>query len=296
MNNHFGAGSHSTGYADRPFTKAAPWHGLVVVDLLLNNIASGLFLVTALGELAAPTVVKPVATAAYPLALVLLFADLACLVLDLGDPLRFHHMLRVFKPSSPMSLGTWSLAAFSLPLTAIVATELLPGSWAWLTWVRLAAVLFGLLPAFLVALYKGVLLSTSAQPGWKDARWLGAYLATSAVMLGCAVLLLLSILLNENGAAAILHRGLALLLVLNGIVLGLLIRNLVPALATFYSQPQSICLGGLALGGGMLLPLCLLLVASGPQVRVGAVVLVLLGSLLGRYVILEIPQRLSTPA
>ena len=45
------------------------------------------------------------------------------LVLDLGDPLRFHHMLRVFKPSSPMSLGTWSLAAYSLPLTLIVAIE-----------------------------------------------------------------------------------------------------------------------------------------------------------------------------
>ena len=45
------------------------------------------------------------------------------LVLDLGDPLRFHHMLRVFKPSSPMSLGTWSLTAYSLPLTLIVAIE-----------------------------------------------------------------------------------------------------------------------------------------------------------------------------
>ena len=32
--------------------------------------------------------------------------DLLFLVLDLGDPLRFHYMLRVFKPSAPMSLGT----------------------------------------------------------------------------------------------------------------------------------------------------------------------------------------------
>ena len=62
----------------------------------------------------------------------LLLIDLALLVLDLGDPLRFHHMLRVFKPSSPMSLGTWSLTIYSLPLTVIVATELLPGEWGWL--------------------------------------------------------------------------------------------------------------------------------------------------------------------
>ena len=33
------------------------------------------------------------------------------LVSDLGRPERFHHMLRVFKPTSPMSMGSWALAA-----------------------------------------------------------------------------------------------------------------------------------------------------------------------------------------
>ena len=60
---------------------------------------------------------------AYPIALVLLLTDLLLLVLDLGDPLRFHHMLRVFKPYSPMSFGTWSLTLYSLPLTLIVAID-----------------------------------------------------------------------------------------------------------------------------------------------------------------------------
>src|SRR5438034_11059976 len=94
------------GYAARPVTKAPAWHGLVAWDMLFNGLTTGLFLVAALGELAAPEVFTPVAKAAYPLALALLLVDLVCLVLDLGDPLRFHHMLRVFKPSSPMSLGT----------------------------------------------------------------------------------------------------------------------------------------------------------------------------------------------
>ena len=31
------------------------------------------------------------------------------LVDDLGRPERFHHMLRVAKPTSPMSMGTWIL-------------------------------------------------------------------------------------------------------------------------------------------------------------------------------------------
>src|SRR5690242_13973443 len=96
---------NGTGYSAREVTKAPEWHGLVAWDMLFNNLTTGLFLTAALGELAAPEIFTRVAKAAYPLALVLLLADLLCLVLDLGDPLRFHHMLRVFKPTSPMSLG-----------------------------------------------------------------------------------------------------------------------------------------------------------------------------------------------
>src|SRR6185437_14933606 len=35
------------------------------------------------------------------------------LIHDLGDPARFHHMLRVWKPSSPMNLGTWVLTSIT---------------------------------------------------------------------------------------------------------------------------------------------------------------------------------------
>ena len=111
------------GYLTQDVTKVPGWHGLVAWDLLFNNLTTGLFLFAAVGELASPGLLGPVARAAYPVALVLLLTDLMMLVLDLGDPLRFHHMLRVFKPSSPMSLGTWSLTVYSLPLTLIVAIE-----------------------------------------------------------------------------------------------------------------------------------------------------------------------------
>src|SRR5258708_6033152 len=140
-----------SGYATGPVTKPPTWHGLVVLDVLFNNLTTGLFLVAALGELALPAVFTPVTTWAYPLALALLVIDLGLLVLDLGDKLRFHHMLRVFKPSSPMSLGTWCLTVYSLFLTAIVAAEFVvavgwlpgdPGGLAW--WVRKVAVAGGL--------------------------------------------------------------------------------------------------------------------------------------------------------
>src|SRR5262249_59240864 len=123
-------------YARSVVTKAPAWHGFVVFDVLFNNLSAGLFLVAVIAELAAPATFGSVAALAYPVALVLLLADLACLVLDLGDPLRFHHMLRVFKPSSPMSLGTWCLTVYSFPLAVAAALGLLPAGWPALEWVR----------------------------------------------------------------------------------------------------------------------------------------------------------------
>src|SRR5205807_2255967 len=157
-----------------------------------------------------------------------------CLVLDLGDPLRFHHMLRVFKPSSPMSLGTWCLTIYSLPLTVAAALSLVPEAGMTLEWVRRTAVVLGLLPALGSAAYKGVLLSTNAQPGWRDARWLGGYLSNSAMLLGCVEMLALSVLLGQESATATLRTALGLLLVLNMIPLSLSLANLRPVLARIF--------------------------------------------------------------
>ena len=57
-------------------TKPPDWHGLVVWDVLLNDASTGLFLAAAVGELAAPAAVRAGRGWAYPVALVLLFADL----------------------------------------------------------------------------------------------------------------------------------------------------------------------------------------------------------------------------
>src|SRR5271170_5815613 len=118
-------GGSQSGYDNMPVTKVPGWHGIIGWDALLNGMATGLFLAAAISELAAPAVFMRVAKVAYPVALVLLLVDLGLLVLDMGDPLRFPHMLRVFKPGSPLSLGTWCLTIFSLPLTAAAALSLL---------------------------------------------------------------------------------------------------------------------------------------------------------------------------
>ncbi len=290
----------SLSYATGPVTKPPNWHGLVAWDIFFNNLTTGLYLTAALGETAAPAVFGTLARAAYPVALAFLLADLVCLVIDLGDPMRFHHMLRVFKPGSPMSLGTWCLTAYSLPLTLIVAFDLLealhwlPSGVAVLDGLRRLAVLAGLLPALGSATYKGVLFSTSSQPGWKDARWLGGYLTNAAVTLGCAELLLLASLLGQARAAAVLRRALALLLTLNLIPLGLLISAVRPALRDVASPARSIgtCAAVLALGS--LIPLALLL-AGEPRLAAGSTILIFIGNWMIRAWIVKRPHSMAAP-
>ena len=281
------------GYAAGPVTKVPDWHGLVAWDMLFNSLTTGLFLAAALGELAAPEAFTPVAKAAYPLALALLLTDLVCLVLDLGDPLRFHHMLRVFKPTSPMSLGTWCLTTYSLPLTVAAALSLLPAGGPALEWARKAAVVLGLLPALGSAVYKGVLLSTNAQPAWRDARWLGSYLTNSALLLGCAEMLVLAALLGQERAGALLRPALVLLLVINLVPLGLVVGSLRPALSRVYTPRQRGRLAALGVGVGTLIPLALLLAGGGLLPVLGAVPFLLLGSLALRFVIVRLPHASS---
>jgi len=278
-----------SGYATAGLTKAPAWHGLVACDTWFNGLTTGLFLGAATSELVSPEVFATLAKAAYPVAFALLVVDLVCLVLDLGDPLRFHHMLRVFKPGSPMSLGVWCLTMYSLPLTVAAAVSLVSGGGIGLEWLRRLAVVLGLLPALGSAVYKGVLFSTSAQPGWKDARWLGAYLTSAAVTLGCAELLGLAIQLGNERAAANLRPALGLLLVINAVPLCLLLAEVRTPLSRAYTPGELWLLGAVSIGLGLVIPLCLV-VAGGSPLMLGAVVVILVGSLVSRFVLVRLPH------
>jgi Ni/Fe-hydrogenase subunit HybB-like protein len=281
-----------------PLTKTPGWYGRIACDVLLNGMATGLFMAAAVAELAAPAVFTPVAKVAYPIALVLLLVDLLLLVLDLGDRLRFHHMLRVFKPGTPMSVGTWCLTIFSLPLTAAAALSLLAAIGIDFgidfEWARILAVIVGLLPAFGSAAYKGVLLSTNAQPGWKDARWMGGYLTNSALLMGSAELLVLSALMGkttgQTQATAILRTSFIVLLALNVIPLGLLFANLQPTHARLYTREQQWRFGVLMFAAGTLIPLALMLLSGGLLFIFVALIFLLLGSWLIRFVYVKIPH------
>lgn len=92
-------------------------------------------------------------------------ASVGALVHDLGRPRRFLNMLRVLRPTSPLSVGSWILAPFSGLAGATAAAELtgvLPGA-AHLSGAAAAA----LGPA--MSTYTAVLLADTAVPSWHEA-------------------------------------------------------------------------------------------------------------------------------
>ncbi|AMV25148.1 Polysulfide reductase, NrfD [Gemmata sp. SH-PL17] len=280
------------GYANEEPAHAPPWHGLVVWDVFFNALTTGLFMTTAVGELTRPELVAPVAVWAYPLALVLLLIDLTLLVLDLGDPLRFHHMLRVFKPSSPMSLGTWCLTLYSLPLTLVVAVEalvlvgVLPDLSGAVGWVHKIALVVALPFAFGSMAYKGVLFSTSAQPGWREARWFGAYHVASAFALGSATLLGLATASGHHEAVRALWPAGSALAVIQLVPLGFLATELRTALATRYAR-SALGATAVAIGAGALVPLALF--PFGGASVIAAAILVLGGGWVVRALVVMLP-------
>jgi DMSO reductase anchor subunit len=92
--------------------------------------------------------------------------SLGALIHDLGRPARFLNMLRVFKVTSPMSVGTWILSAYA-PLAGLAAATEVTGRAPRLG--RAAAVGAAALgPA--VASYTAALVADTAVPVWHDAH------------------------------------------------------------------------------------------------------------------------------
>jgi formate-dependent nitrite reductase membrane component NrfD len=104
----------------------------------------------------------------------------ALLIYDLGRPERFLNMLRVFRPSSPLSIGSWVLAG-TVPL-AIASTDKAGrlGDAAGLGAGLLGLPLSG---------YTAVLLSSTAVPAWQSARRSLPWLFVTSAAAGAASLL-----------------------------------------------------------------------------------------------------------
>jgi hypothetical protein len=121
--------------------------------------------------------------------------SMVALVKDLGRPMRFLNMMRVFKPTSPMSVGTWIVSGYAPAALAAAASDLTGRYPAAGRVAAAGAALLG--PG--VASYTAVLLSDTAVPAWHEARAVMPFLFISSAASAAAGLGLIIAADGETG-------------------------------------------------------------------------------------------------
>jgi hypothetical protein len=162
-------------YYGRPIIKPPVWHHDIAAYLFTGGLAASSSMLAAGADLTG----RPRLRRATRLtSLGALLASTYFLVNDLGRPERFHHMLRIAKPTSPMSMGTWILSAFggAAGVAAVAeAAPLLPEKGLLglvrkvLPFTGRAAGVAAAATAPALATYTAVLLADTAVPSWHEA-------------------------------------------------------------------------------------------------------------------------------
>jgi DMSO reductase anchor subunit len=149
-------------YYDRPVLKEPVWSWEVPAYFFAGGLAAGSAMLAAGADLLGrPDLARRGRIAAAAGAAV----GGGLLVADLGRPSRFLNMLRVAKPTSPMSVGSWVLTLFG-PAAGVAALSDVLGVFPRVGRVAgLAAAALG--PA--LGSYTAVLLANTAVPAWHEA-------------------------------------------------------------------------------------------------------------------------------
>jgi formate-dependent nitrite reductase membrane component NrfD len=190
------------------FSAPPDWGWLIALYFFFGGLAGGSYFLASLIDLFGRSEDRPLSHLGYYIAFPCVVLSGLLLTLDLQRPERFWHMLiesntfrPMFKPWSPMSIGSWALLIFGIFsfvsfLGALADAKRIP----WAAWRRvhppsllgrfIAAIggLFG----FYVAGYTGVLLAVTNRPIWSDTPLLGLLFVVSAASTSAALMILLA--------------------------------------------------------------------------------------------------------
>jgi len=186
------------------------WEWYILLYFFFAGIAGGAFVIGTMLRLWGNPADKAASRLAFIISFPLLLLCPILLTLDLGQPLRFWHMLvdvrtgtPAFKAYSPISLGSWGLTIFGL--FSFVTFLGAVGEGGYLRWRILAGagrvmnsalgkvfMVLGAIFGFFVAAYTGVLLAVSNQPVWSDTWTLGGLFLASGLSGAAATVLLLN--------------------------------------------------------------------------------------------------------
>jgi len=196
--------------AGEHFVTPPHWEWFILLYFFFAGLSGGSFVIGTMLRLFGSRIDAAASRLGFLISFPLLVICPILLILDLGSPLRFWHMLinsrtsgLVFKAYSPMSLGSWGLTVFGIFSLVMFLAALGEGGHVGSTALarvgRLGTSVLGLVLmsigsvfGLFIAAYTGVLLAVSNQPVWSDTWTLGGLFLASAMSGSAATILLLS--------------------------------------------------------------------------------------------------------
>lgn len=156
------------GYYGTPLLKRPQWTVEVPLYFFVGGVAGAASVIAAVGQVSSAD--QKLIRHARWLAAIGGAISPVLLISDLGVPSRFLNMLRVFKIQSPMSVGSWTLVAFSnsAAATAVLGEFQKRRGNRTVKVLTNAAQLASALTGLVLATYTGVLIGATAIPAWNE--------------------------------------------------------------------------------------------------------------------------------
>jgi protein NrfD len=278
-------------YYERPALKATEWRWLIITYFFVGGLAGAAQVIASAVDLLGHYRDRPLVSVGRYVALTGALVSPVLLVSDLKTPSRWYNMLRVFRATSPMSIGSWTLFAFG-GLSGLAALGQLGADLFGLRSARRFARRVGIpagVAGALLATYTGSLLSATSTPLWAASyQFLPAIFGVSGTSTATAAVLL--VLNQARAPRASIHRLERLALATSIIELVLTLR--LDALwkrerlsAPLDESPLVVAYQGGAVGLGIVTPLVvhLLQALSGRELRTAST-FASLAALTGGYI------------
>jgi formate-dependent nitrite reductase membrane component NrfD len=205
------------GYYGLPILKRPFWKWEIALYFFSEGISAGSYLLGTVADLVGKGQYAEIVSSGRYLSFLFMLPCPPLLIADLGRPERFHHMLRIFKRSSPMNHGAWALSGYGAFSAALAAFE--PGTTQLPFAGRMFKALQTLIPiprkivsilgapfALTMVSYPGVLLSTTSNPVWSHTHFLGSLFAASSMSTAVSALTLSTYQSGSDEAHRVLTR------------------------------------------------------------------------------------------
>ena len=177
-----------TSYYGRQVVKPSPFEWHIGAYLIVSSVAGATQIIAALAERFGARGMRSVARNGRYIAFAGSIAGPLLLIGDLKTPHRWYNMLRIFRRTSAMSIGTYVLTSFGAFSAITALAEALSGSRRHTTVARVVELPAAAAGAGMLT-YTGALLSSTSTPLWAaESPLLSGRFAASGIAAGAAVL------------------------------------------------------------------------------------------------------------